>query len=40
MLSKNVPDAKSLLSGKSGKSVKSGFTEVAFSEQDYPVGDN
>jgi hypothetical protein len=42
-LSKNIPDGKSLLSGKSGKSAKSiasGNTEVAFSEQNYPVGEN
>jgi len=42
-LSKNIPDGKSLLSGKSGKSAKSiasGNTEVAFSEQNYPVGED
>jgi len=39
-LSRNLPDGKSMLSGKSGKSAKSvasGNTEVAFSEQNYPV---
>ena len=37
--SKNIPDGKSILSGLSGAlSVKSGNTEVAFSEQDYPCG--
>jgi len=42
-LSKNIPDGKSILSGKSGfsaKSIASGNTEVAFSEQNYPVGEN
>jgi len=42
-LSRNLPTAQSMLSGKSGKSAKSiasGNTEVAFSEQNYPVGEN